>query len=492
MRRRGPSQRTVLAIASLGCAMAFIDATVVNIAFPNIEQSFKGTSLSTLSWVLNAYNIVFAAFLVPVGKLADLIGRKRIFIFGVELFTAASLLCAIAPSPALLILFRAIQALGAACLVTAALAIVLNAFPRNQRSHGVALLGAVGAAFSGLGPSIGGVLIAIADWRLVFLVNIPVGIAVVAAGPAQARREPHPGPPADARPARSAAVRDRDRGAGAWRHAGAGLGLVEPADHRLVRGGGGARPPWSCGAAAGTGRRCSNCRCCATARSASPTARRSSLPAGFYGYSLANVLFLTGVWHYSVLKAGLALTPGPFVTAATAQVSSAVVQRVGHRPVLIAGGLIWGGGLLWLIERMTVTPQYLTVFLPGVVLLGLGTGTLFPNLTGAAVASAPGESYGSATGLNSVARQVGAALGVALVVTIIGTPSPLTALSAFQHAWTFARGVLLRRRDRLAVHRPGERGEGALAERGHAVHPAPPEPGGSARGATPVPAQASP
>ncbi|HEY1590776.1 MAG TPA: MFS transporter, partial [Solirubrobacteraceae bacterium] len=115
----------MLAIASLGCAMAFIDATVVNIAFPNIEQSFKGTSLSTLSWVLNAYNIVFAAFLLPAGKFADLIGRKRMFIIGVELFTFASLLCAIAPSPGLLIAFRAMQALGAACLVPAALSLVL-------------------------------------------------------------------------------------------------------------------------------------------------------------------------------------------------------------------------------------------------------------------------------------------------------------------------------------------------------------------------------
>src|SRR5438105_14907734 len=142
-RRRGPSPSLVLTVASLGAAVAFVDATIVNIAFPNIESSFKGTSISTLSWVLNAYNIVFAAFLVAAGRLADLVGRRRMFVAGLEVFTFASLLCAVAPSAYALIGFRVIQALGAAMLVPASLALVLNAFPPERRSHGVALLSAV-------------------------------------------------------------------------------------------------------------------------------------------------------------------------------------------------------------------------------------------------------------------------------------------------------------------------------------------------------------
>src|SRR5215469_6300688 len=122
--RRRPSTRTVLAIASLGAAVAFIDATIVNIAFPNIARSFPGTSLSTLSWVLNAYNVVFAAFLMAGAGIADLLGRRRVFIFGLELFTVGSLLCAIASSPDVLIAFRVVQALGAALLVPSALALV--------------------------------------------------------------------------------------------------------------------------------------------------------------------------------------------------------------------------------------------------------------------------------------------------------------------------------------------------------------------------------
>ena len=138
--RGRPSSRTVLAIASLGGAVAFIDATIVNIAFPDIARSFPGASISTLSWVLNAYNIVFAAVLMAAAGIADLLGRRRVFVFGLELFTVGSLLCAIAPSAETLIAFRALQALGAAFLVPSALALVLNAFPPEHRSHGGELL----------------------------------------------------------------------------------------------------------------------------------------------------------------------------------------------------------------------------------------------------------------------------------------------------------------------------------------------------------------
>jgi NTE family protein len=179
VRSRGPAPRTVLAIASLGAAVAFVDATIVNIAFPDMARSFPETSLSTLSWVLNAYNIVFAAFLVAAGRAADLLGRRRVFVLGLEIFTGASLLCAVAPSAGLLICFRVLQALGAALIVPASLALVLNAFPAERRSHGVALLSAVAAAAAGLGPSLGGLLVAAADWRLVFLVNLPIGIAAI-------------------------------------------------------------------------------------------------------------------------------------------------------------------------------------------------------------------------------------------------------------------------------------------------------------------------
>jgi MFS family permease len=150
-------------------------------------------------------------------------------------------------------------------------------------------------------------------------------------------------------------------------------------------------------------------------------------------------LFLTDLWRYSVLQAGLALTAGPVVAVVVAGPASRLAQRIGPRPVLVAGGLLWGGAVLWFVERVGVTPDFAGQWLPGMVLLGIGAGTLFPVLSGTAVASAPGESFATATGMNSVARQVGAALGVAIVIAIIGTPTPTPAIAytAFRHAWAF-------------------------------------------------------
>ncbi|MGO9489921.1 MAG: MFS transporter [Solirubrobacteraceae bacterium] len=426
----------MLAIASLGASVAFVDATIVNIAFPNIRLSFPGTPISSLSWVLNVYNIVFAAFLVAAGRIADLLGRRRMFIFGLELFTFASLLCALAPSVGALVGFRVIQALGAAFLVPASLALVLNAFPPHQRSHGVALLSAVAAAAAGLGPSLGGLLVTAANWRLVFLVNLPIGLAAVvlarrhlveSRAPGRRRMPDLLGALLFALAISAcvlAVVKGQEWG---WTSAREiGTFVISAALLALF--------VW----------RCSWHR--------SPIVELSLLrirtfsvangmtiiaAAGFYGYTLTNVLFLTGVWRYSALQAGLALTPGPFVAAAVAGPTSRLAQRIGHRPVLVAGGLIWGGAVLWFVERVGATPAFLSEWLPGIVLLGVGAGTLFPNLSGAAVASAPGESFGTATGLNAVSRQVGAAFGVAFAVAIIGTPSPLEALTAFDHAWTF-------------------------------------------------------
>jgi NTE family protein len=427
----------VLAIASLGAAVAFVDATIVNIAFPDIERSFPGTSIASLSWVLNAYNIVFAAFLVAAARIADLVGRRRMFILGLQVFTLASLLCALAPSPDALIAFRMVQALGAACLVPAALALVLNAFPPERRSHGVALLSAVGAAAAGLGPSLGGILVTLDNWRLVFLVNIPIGLTAMLL-------------------ARRRLVESRTPGRrrlpdlpGAVLFGLAIAALVLGVVKGQQWGWDSARVIGSFLAAVGLGgvfiRRCTWHRSpiidLGLLRNRTFSAANAMTvigAAGFYGYTLTNVLFLTGVWHYSVLQAGLALSVGPIVAVAVAGPTSRLVMRVGYRPVLVAGGLIWGAGVIWFVLRMGTDRDFLGKWLPGMVLLGIGAGTLFPNLSGVAVASAPGESFATATGLNSVARQVGAALGVAVVVAILGTPSPLQVIGAFHHAWTFA------------------------------------------------------
>jgi NTE family protein len=434
--QRRPSHQTVLAIASLGAAVAFVDATIVNIAFPNIARSFPGVSISTLSWVLNAYNIVFAAFLMAAARIADLLGRRRVFIFGLELFTAGSLLCAIAPSAGTLIAFRVVQALGAAFLVPSALALVLNAFPPARRAHGVALLSAAGAAAAGLGPSLGGLLVAVASWRLVFLVNIPIGVAAVLLARRRLVESRAPGRRRipDLPAALLFAVAIGALVLGVVKGQEWGWDSARIIGSFAVALAFGAVVVWRC-----TWHRSPviDLSLLKTRTFSATNAMTVIAAAGFYGYTLSNVLFLTGIWRFSVLQAGLALTIGPVVAIAVAGPASRLVQRIGPRPVLVAGGLFWGGAVMWFVERVGPTPDFAGQWLPGMVLLGIGAGTLFPNLSGAAVASVPGGSFATATGMNSVARQVGAALGVAFVVAIIGTPTPATAYAAFQHAWTF-------------------------------------------------------
>src|SRR6187397_1915227 len=170
------SSRGAVLVACAGAFLAFLDTTIVNIAFPDISASFAGSGRDALSWVLDGYFVVIAALLVPAGGLADRFGHKRIFLLGMAGFTAASLLCAAAPNLGLLISFRIVEGIGAAMIAPSSLAIVLVSFPVERRAAGVGLWGAA------TGPPLGGALVEAASWRLVFLVNLTLGAAILLAG----------------------------------------------------------------------------------------------------------------------------------------------------------------------------------------------------------------------------------------------------------------------------------------------------------------------
>ncbi len=182
-RRRGPRLARhwqVLLVVTAGAFLANLDLFIVNIAFPAIQADFAGSSLSALSWVLSGYAIVFAALLVPAGRLADLLGRKRLFLAGLGLFLVASAACAAAAGPWALVAARVVQAVGAALLIPTSLALLIPEFPPHRRAAAIGLWTAGAALAATLGPTIGGLLVSV-SWRCVFLVNIPLGALVAIA-----------------------------------------------------------------------------------------------------------------------------------------------------------------------------------------------------------------------------------------------------------------------------------------------------------------------
>jgi len=458
-RRRQPSPTAVLLVAAFGAFLAFLDSTIVNIAFPAIQTYFHG-DIGSLSWVLNAYNIAFAAFLVAGGRLADLLGRKRMFIYGVVLFTAASGLCAVAGTVGQLIAFRMLQGIGAAVLVPASLALVVEGFEAARRAHGVGLWGAAAAIASGLGPPIGGALVQVAGWRWVFLVNLPLGILAVVV----ARRGL-----VESRAWGRRRVPDL-RGAALLAVALGFLTLV------LVKG-----PDWGWASAAAIGSLVAGAVAMvgfvlSSRYHPAPLVEPALLrirsfvagntltlvaSAGFYAYLLTHVLYLNYVWGYSLLSAGLAIAPAAFVAAVVAAVLGRVADRRGYRMIVVVGALIWFGSQLWYIECVGSTPDFLGAWLPGQVLQGIGVGATLPMLGSAAVAGvAAGGSYATASAVVSSTRQLGAVIGVALLVVVIGTPARGALEEALRRGWVLAAicfvavaigGVLLGRARHVAA-----------------------------------------
>ena len=437
-RRRQPSSMSVLLVAAFGAFLAFLDSTIVNIAFPDIQRSFSSYDFSSLSWVLNAYNIVFAAFLVAAGRLADVLGRKRTFIFGLVIFTIASVLCAVAGTFEQLVAFRVLQGIGSAVLVPASLALVVERFDASRRAHAVGLWGAAAAIAAALGPPVGGILVQASSWRSVFLVNIPLGIVAVIA-------------------ARRLLIESRASGRrrlpdlrGAMLLT-ASLGLLTLG---LVKG---ADWGWSsvgtigalvASAAALVGFVLSSRSHAAPLIDPAFLRIRSfvmgnlltfAAATGFYCYILTHVLYLKNVWGYSLLKAGLAIAPSPLVAAVVAAVLGRVADRHGHRIIVAVGALVWAGSLVWYLQRVGPEPNFLGAWLPGQLIQGIGVGATLPVLGSAALAGlAKGGSYATGSAVVSTTRQFGAVIGVGVLVLLIGKPEHGVAGEALRRGWTLA------------------------------------------------------
>jgi EmrB/QacA subfamily drug resistance transporter len=423
----------VLLIVSAAAFMAALDLFIVNIAFPDIARDFDGASLDQLSWVLNAYTIVFAALLVPFGRWADRLGRRRGFLAGLAVFTVASALCAVAPTLEALVAARVVQALGAAVLVPTSLALLLPEFPPERRGAAVGVWAAVGGVAAALGPPLGGLLVE-AGWRTVFLVNLPVGaIALVAA--TRVLRE-----------ARDPAVGPRPDTLGALALATAVGALVVA----LVR-----AEAWGWGSPEVLGLLAGAVLAGALvavriARHPAPFVEPEMLRvprfraangaavlfyAAFAGLLLGAVLFLTGMWGMSVLTAGLALAPGPAMAALFAGPAGRWADRFGQRAVAIPGLLLFAGAGVWWLARMGTESDYAGGFLPAWLAGGIGVGLVIPTLAGAATSALPPARFATGAAVVTMSRQIGAALGVAVLVAALGTDSTAPPLGAFEDAW---------------------------------------------------------
>jgi EmrB/QacA subfamily drug resistance transporter len=417
-------------IVCVGVFMSSLDLFIVNIAFPAIGRHFGGASLGSLSWILSGYAIVFAALLVPAGRWADAFGRKRAFLLGLGVFVAASAACALAPSVGVLIAARVVQAAGGALMLPTSLGLMLPEFGPHERHVAIGVWAATGGIAAAAGPPLGGLLVQ-ADWRWVFLVNVPVGLAGLAFGARTLteRREVGAGRP-DVPGAVAliaaigslvvAIVKGQEWGWGSpavlallavtalllpaiwWRSERHAAPVVEPAMLRVR----------SFGLAVGGS---------------------VLFFGGFGAMLLGGVLFLTGVWHEQVLTAGLMLFPGPAMATAFSVPSAKLGARLGYRIPGVVGSLLFAAGSVWFIVRTGNHPAYASEFLPGQIITGAGVGLVIPTLTGAGASSLDPERFATGAAVLTMGRQIGAALGVAVLVAVLGTSA--STASDFHSAW---------------------------------------------------------
>jgi EmrB/QacA subfamily drug resistance transporter len=446
-------------VVVVGVFMASLDLFIVNIAFPAISRHFGHASLGSLSWVLSGYAIVFAALLVPAGRWADAFGRKRAFLLGLAIFVVASAACAAAPSVGALIAARLVQAAGGALMLPTSLGLMLPEFEPEKRHVAIGLWAATGGIAAAAGPPLGGLLVQ-ADWRLVFLVNVPVGLLGLAFGGRvlTERKERDAGRP-DLAGALTlivaigalvvAIVKGQEWGWGSarvlsllivtavllpaiwWRSERHGTPVIEPAMLRVR----------SFGLAVGAS---------------------VLFFAGFGAMLLSGVLFLTGVWHEGVLTAGLMLFPGPATATAFSIPSARLGARYGYRLPGIVGSIVFALGSVFYITQTGDTPHYFSEYLPGALITGAGVGLVIPTLTGAGASSLAPERFATGAAVLTMGRQIGAALGVAILVAVIGTGG--SAASDFHSAWLITViGALAAGLTLAAIGRPSRRPSAATS-----------------------------
>lgn len=429
------SQRTAKAVTILtGSAfLASLDLFIVNVAFNQIGRDFGTTSLGQLSWVLNAYAVLYAALLVPMGRLADRYGRKNGFIIGLMVFTLASLACGLAPGLWWLVGFRVVQAGGAALMTPASLGLLLAVLPEGKRAGGARLWAMTGAVAAALGPVVGGALVQI-SWQAAFWINVPLGIALTVAA--------HKVVP-DVRHNVNAPRPDLVGGTVLAIAIGAlVLGLVQGNVWGWTSGGLLAAAAIAAGGLA--------LFIWLMHHHDAPMVDPALLKIPLFAWAnvaqllfnvafgiglLSRILWLQEHWGYSAVRTGLAVAVGPVLVPITSVLVTRFAPAAVPGRLIALGSTIFAVGGVWQTLATGDHPAYVSEMLGPWVLSGIGVGLALPQLTAAATGALPPHQSSTGSGVINMSRQLGLVLGTSIMVGLLGGGVP--SLHQFRHVWIF-------------------------------------------------------
>lgn len=400
--------------------MIVLDGTVVNVALPAIEADL-GFTPTALSWVLNAYALAFGGLLLLGGRAGDLLGRRRVFVSGVALFTAASLLGGLAPSDDLLLLARALQGVGAAIAAPSVIAVIITSFPDGpERAKAMGVLGAVSAGGGSLGLLLGGVLTDLVSWRWTLIINVPIGLLVMGLA------------------ARLIDESERRTGhfdiAGALLSTGGVTAIVYAVINASTEGWGDAVTIGAfvagavlLGAFVAAEQRAGDhaimpLRLFASRIRSTAYLTMGLVTATMFGMFFFLTQFMQGTLGYDPIETGLAFLP---LTVGIFVVSNALplfLPRVGEQRALLIGGVLTAAGLLWL-TGLSAESGYWTEIFPPLLLIGFGVAVVFLPLSLLILHGVRHEDSGAASGVLQAAQQLGGAIGIAVLVSVYDAAS---------------------------------------------------------------------
>ena len=432
----------VLALTAIGVMLVSLDISIVNVAFGSFVAEWP-ESRRALTWIFSAYNIAYAAGLLTAGRLADAFGRKRAFLTGLMIFMLGSILCAISPAAVFMVIARIIQAVGGAILTPASLALVLPEFAVEKRSAAIGVWGAVGGISAASGPTIGGFLVDNFGWHSVFLVNVPFCLLAFAIGLKLLRESRD-----------ETAPRTVDYFGALLVVLGVGLltlmivqsdewgwvsnrSLTIFAISLLFIGG----FVWRCNKVAHP---VLDLRLFRLPFVTAAAISGFVFTMGFFSMIFVNTQWLQVVWGYSPSLSGLAGSPGPLAAAIVAAPAGKLANRIGHGKVVATGALIMSIGIAWMNLFISTEIHYWDFYFPTMVVTGVGVGLCISTFSSSATAFLPQPKFAMGSALNNTARQIGAALGVALVSSmLVAAAKTDTPTNGFHAAWTLMSGVIL-------------------------------------------------